>query len=103
MVPDTISPLPFPLFLKGSAISAGLKGAFYVLPKLAGKIYTITGENLAAYPGLAGASADALETGAALTTTAGTIGAGISVGITAIGAFSTTADFMARYACQDIQ
>jgi hypothetical protein len=90
-------------FAKGSAISASVKGALVGLPWLASKIATTTGNNLAAYPGMAGAAADALEAGAFWGTTATTASQALAVGVTAAFFFSTTADAYARWVCRDVQ
>jgi RHS repeat-associated protein len=89
-------------YAKGSAISLGAKGVLVGLPALLSKIATTTGNNLAAYPGMAAASADALEAGAFWGTTAATLGEALAVGLTAVAAFATTADAYARWVCRDV-
>jgi hypothetical protein len=90
-------------YAKGSAISLGAKGILVGLPGLASKIATTTGNNLAAYPGMASASANALEAGAFWGTTAATLGSAIAVAVTGVSAFATTADAYARWVCRDVQ
>jgi hypothetical protein len=92
----------FMAFIQGSAISAGVKGALVGLPGLASKIATTTSNNLAAYPGMATASANALEAGAFWGTTATTAAQGLAVVGTAVFFFSTTADAYARIACWNV-
>jgi len=90
-------------FAKGSLVDGGIKGALVGLPWLYGNIVTTTGNNLAAYPGMSGAAADALETGAFWKTTAGTFGSISSVAIIGITSFATMADAYARWACRNVQ
>ena len=90
-------------WVKGGVISLSAKGVLAGLPWLAGKIATTTGNNLASYPGMAGAVADALETGAFWGTTAATMGEAIAVGATGGTVFATTADAYARWVCRDVQ
>jgi hypothetical protein len=89
-------------YAKGSAISWSVKGVLVGLPALASKIATTTGKNLAAYPGMASASADALEAGAFGGTTSATLGEALAVVLTGISAFATTADSYARWVCRDV-
>lgn len=67
-----------------------------------GKILTATGKNLVQYPGMAAASADALEAGAMWTSigaaTAETLGAAAA----AATAFATAADYWARQQCKNV-
>jgi RHS repeat-associated protein len=91
----------FSSFVQGSAISLGIKGVVVGLPWLAGKISTVTGNNLMEYPGLSGAAADALETGAFWSTTAATVGSAVAVGIAGATGFSTAADAYARWECRN--
>jgi hypothetical protein len=72
-------------------------------PKALGWVATTTGNNLAAYPGMATASADALESGAFWGTTAATAEWVIAPAAVGATAFSTTADAYARWSCQDVQ
>jgi RHS repeat-associated protein len=88
-------------WLKGAVISGAAKGAIVSLPWLAGKLATTTGNNLAAYPGMAGAAADALEVGAFWATTTATVRATGLYGIGAVGVFSTAVDAQARWECWD--
>jgi uncharacterized protein RhaS with RHS repeats len=90
-------------FIKGSAISLGIKGLVVGLPALAGRIYTATGNNLIQYPGLSGAAADALETGAFWSTTAATVGTAVAVGVAGATGFSTAADAYARWECRNVK
>lgn len=89
-------------FAKGSALSLGAKAVVAGGPWLYGRMPMTTGNNMMAYPGLAAAGADALEAGAFWTTTGVTLGSIISVGAVAITAFSTMADFYARWECRDV-
>jgi hypothetical protein len=57
---------------KSSLLTLGVKGTLVAAPKVLGKIATATSNNLASYPGMAGASADAAETGLFWGTTAST-------------------------------
>ena len=93
----------FSEFVKGSALTWGIKGVLAGLPALAGKLATITGNNLTQYPGTAAAAADALETGAFWTTTATTISYLLAVPISAAGGFALGADALARWECRDVQ
>ena len=93
----------FDAFLKGSAISTGVKLSVWGTALAYGKLLTTTGTNLAQYPGIAVASADALETGAFWTTTAATGGTIIAGGAAAVTAFSTGADYWTRQQCKDVQ
>jgi RHS repeat-associated protein len=90
-------------FAKGSAISTGVKLSTWGTALAYGKIMTATGTNLAQYPGMAVASADALEAGAFWTTTAATGGTILAGGVAAVSAFSTGADYWARQQCKDVQ
>jgi RHS repeat-associated protein len=89
-------------FLRGSAVSLGIKGVVVGGPWAYGRILTATGQNLAAYQGLLAASADALEAGAFWTTTAATGGTILAGGVAAVTAFSTGADHWARQQCQNL-
>ena len=93
----------FRAFVKGSAISTGVKLSTWGTALAYGKILTATGTNLAQYPGMAAASADALEAGAFWTTSAATGGTILAGGIAAVSAFSTGADYWARQQCKDVQ
>ena len=89
-------------FLATTAISEGSKGLFYGAPWLLGKYNTTIGNNLTAYPGMAGAAADALEKGAWWANTSSLVlkvfeGAGL------FGGFATGADLGARWLCRDVQ
>ena len=93
----------FRAFVKGSAISTGVKLSVGGTALAYGKLLTTTGTNLAQYPGIAVASADALETGAFWTTTAARGGTIIAGGVAAVTAFSTGADYWTRQQCKDVQ
>ena len=90
-------------FAKGSAISTGVKLSTWGTALAYGKILTATGTNLAQYPGMAAASADALEAGAFWTTSAATGGTILAGGVAAVSAFSTGANYWARQQCKDVQ
>lgn len=92
----------FASYVKGSAISLSVKGLLVGLPGLASKIATTTGKNLAAYPGMATASANALEAGAFWGTTTATAGSAIAVGLTGASSFATTAHAYAIWACRNV-
>jgi RHS repeat-associated protein len=89
-------------FAKGTALSLGAKGVVGGTPWAYGKILTATGKNLVQYPGMAAASADALEAGAMWTSigaaTAETLGAAAA----AATAFATAADYWARQQCKNV-
>ena len=89
-------------FLKGSGLSLVAKGVLVGGPAAYGKILTATGQNLAGYPGLAAASADALEAGAYVTATAATIGTILAVTLTGVTVLATDADYEARQQCQNV-
>jgi RHS repeat-associated protein len=92
----------FSAFAKSSAVSLGVKGALVQLPKLASKIATTTGNNLAVYPGMASASASALASGAFWANTAQTMKSLIAVPATAIVSFATTAHAYAIWVCRNV-
>jgi RHS repeat-associated protein len=106
LVPE-FSPISFVTnfseFVKGSELSFAAKGLVYGLPALAGKLATITGNNLTQYPGTAAAAADALETGAFWTTTATTLSYLLAVPISGAGGFALGADAMARWECRNVE
>jgi RHS repeat-associated protein len=89
-------------FVKGSALSTGLKLSTWGTALAYGRLLTTTGTNLAQYPGMAAASADALEAGAFWTTTAATTGTVLFAGVAAVTTFSTGADYWARQQCTNI-
>ena len=89
-------------FLKSSAVSMSVKGLAVILPNALGRLATITGNNLAAYPGMAAASADALEAAAFWATTATTAEMLIAPLAVAATTFSTTADALARWECRNV-
>jgi hypothetical protein len=90
-------------FLEHATIELGGHVALAGIPKLASEIYTITGTNLAAYPGRVGAALDALEAGAFWATTAATVETVSILATTGIFVFSSTADAYARLKCWDVQ
>jgi hypothetical protein len=65
-------------------------------------MYTTTGTNLSAYPGMAQASADALESGAFWDTTAATASRIVLPLALFATSFSTTADLLARHSCSGV-
>lgn len=90
-------------YAKSSALTLAIKGGLITAPKALSWVASTTGSNLAAYPGMATASADALESGAFWGTSAAIaewVIAPVAVGATS---FSTTADAYARWSCRNVQ
>jgi len=90
-------------YVKSSALTLAVKGALITVPTALSWVATTTGNNLAAYPGMATASADALESGAFWGTTAATAEWVIVPAAVGATAFSTTADLYARWTCRNVQ
>ena len=90
-------------YVKSSAFTAAIKFGFVYAPKTYGSILTTTGANLMAYPGMATAGANAVESGAFWATTAETAAWVVAPAIVGVGAFSTTADAYARWTCRGVK
>lgn len=90
-------------YAKSSALTLAVKGGLITAPKVLSWVATTTGKNLASYPGMATASADALESGAFWGTTAATAEWAIAPATVGAAAFSTTADAYARWSCRNVQ
>jgi RHS repeat-associated protein len=90
-------------WLKGEGLTLSLKGLIWGGPTLYGKMLTVTGQNMANYPGLAGAGADSVEAGSFWTATGATLGdVMVFVGVEG-SVFATTADAYARWVCRNVQ
>ncbi len=93
----------FDEFVKTSAVTTGVKVLSIYGPKALAWVNNTTSTNLMNYPGMAGAAADAAETGAWWGTTAATAEWVIAPAVVGIVAFSTTADIYARIECWGVQ
>jgi RHS repeat-associated protein len=90
-------------YVKSSALTLGAKGLLIFAPKGLSAIASKTGTNLAEYPGMTTASADAFETAAYWGTTAATAEWVVVPAAVGATAFSTAADAYARWVCRNVQ
>jgi hypothetical protein len=90
-------------YIKGSAVTIGLKGLVGTTPIAIGRTLMAAGTNAASIPGFGSVGVATFEEGAAWAT-AGSIGSGVLLaGGVGLGAFSTWADYQARQQCQASQ
>jgi len=88
-------------FVKGSGIALGAKAAAGG-PWAYGKILSVTGKNLAQYPGLSVAAADATEAGAFWTSIGAATLETAGTAALALTAFATGAEAWARGQCKNV-
>jgi len=86
-------------WVRGAIISVSTKGSLSYGPWGYGKLLTMIGKRLAAYPGQATASANALESGLFWANTGKTLGKGLGVVGTTMMVLATGADVWARIKC----